>query len=216
MALAVAMVACSGTAGVKGEPGPAGPAGPAGTTDPTDPTDPTTTPVEPGPVQKVQDIPDFIFNNDKDGGMDTMAQSIDVSEYFHPSGVTYSLVPLSTIQSMRIDAMLDDNNMLTVKLKAGNSYQNDKLTVKATDGTSSLSLSFQVRRNKAPIVPSGNAPDNRAGPFLVWVGTQDEKMVMAKDYDAAVLQLQAKSRWPLVVLPLLPSRLSSRTMQEMN
>ena len=184
MALAVAMVACSGATGVTGEPGPAGPAGPAGTTDPTTPTEPVDPPEpEPGPVQKAKDIPNLIFNDTKDG-MDTMPQSIDVSEYFHPSGLTYSLNLLSTVQSKRIDAMLDDNNMLTVMLKASNSFQNDMLTVKATDGSSSLSLSFYVRRNQAPkVVPIGAdlAADARANPVDVWVLTQDETIVMAKD-----------------------------------
>ena len=146
MALAVAMVACSAAAGKPGEPGPAGPG--------AEPGDGTPPAGESGPVQMVKAIPNFIFNDTEDG-MDTMAQSVDVSEYFHPSGLTYSLAPLSTVQSNRIDAMLDDNNMLTVKLKTVNRYQNDKLTVKATDGTSSLSLSFHVRRNKAPAIEEG-------------------------------------------------------------
>ena len=144
-------------------------------------------------MQKVRDIPNFIFNDTKDG-MDTMAQSINVSGHFHPSGLMYSLGELTTAQKGRIDATLDaETNMLTVMLKADNKYKNDMLTVTATDGESSESISFYVRRNKKPVVPArtpvtGSLTDatNKRSPALnVWVvGTEDEKIVMAKDDSA--------------------------------
>ena len=190
MALAVALVACSGAAGTSGEPGPAGPAGPAAET--PDPTDTPTPTGEPGPVQKVNDIGDLVFH-DVDGKMSTETMTVDVPAFFHPSDLMYSFTPLTTAQSKRIIAMWDDEtNMLSVKLQPNAAYRNDTLTVKATDGTSSESISFDVRRNRKPmalarkLINGGPASDNKGAPPLeIWLGTTDEKMVMAKDLEAA-------------------------------
>ena len=178
MALAVAMVACSGAVGTKGEPGPAGPAGPAGTTDPTDdPTDPPTT-VEPGPVQIVTGIDDLVFNDSVDGTMDAMSQSVNIADHFYPAGLDYSYAPTD---SDLVDVTLADGT-LTVMLKSGAMYQNTGITAKATDGTSSQPIDFHARRNRPPLKSTMlvTHPDNvimgrtvTLGVIEVWVGTME-------------------------------------------
>ena len=188
MALAVAMVACSGAAGT---PGPAGPAGepgeqgPPGTTDPTDPTDPVDPP-EPGPVQIVKGIDDLVFHNADNGDMDTMPQIVMVADHFFPAGLMYSLDDLTEDQMKRIDVgdgIDEETGMLTVMLKDKAGYANDKITVHATDGTSKESISFHARRNRAPRVP---ATANRAPALtdFIVVGTQKDVVLMAKDVHA--------------------------------
>ena len=181
MALAVAMVACSGAVGTKGEPGPAGPAGPAGTTDPTDPTDPPTT-VEPGPVQIVTGIDDLVFNDSVDGTMDAMSQSVNIADHFYPAGLDYSYAPTD---SDLVDVTLADGT-LAVMLKSGAMYQNNKITAKATDGTSSHMIGFHARRNRPPVKSTGEVAGIdvagvplimgravAAGVITVWVGTTE-------------------------------------------
>ena len=192
MALAGAMVACSGAAGTPGPAGPPGEQGPSGTPaetpDPTDPTDPT---VERGPVTMIKGIDPFIFNDSATGAMDTMPDTIDLTGHFLPStGLTYSVVAPSSAISKRVDAMVVEENMLTVKLKSdAKKYENDKLMVKATDGTSSDTIEFQVRRNRGPLNAPGDgtgtaaadAADSRAVPVQIWVGSQEEVTAAARD-----------------------------------
>ena len=192
MALAVAMVACSGAVGTKGEPGPAGPAGPAGTTDPTDdPTDPPTT-VEPGPVQKVTGIDDLVFNDSVDGTMDAMSQSVNIADHFYPAGLDYSYAPTD---SKLVDVTLADG-ILTVMLKSGAMYQNNKITAKATDGTSSMPIDFHARRNRPPLKNIGlvvGLGDDATimerpvigGVITVWVGTM-EPLELTIDPDGTI------------------------------
>ena len=115
MALAVAMVACSGAAG---KPGPAGPPGSkARQVRRQTPPTPTDTPtVEPGPVQK----------------------------------------------SKLVDAKIE-NGVLTVMLKSGAKYQNTVFNVKATDGTSSDTITVMARRNRPPMLGTKVTSEDAAG-----------------------------------------------------
>ena len=182
MALAVAMVACSAAA----KPGPAGPTGEQGPKgDPGEPAttpEPGETPAMTGPVQIVNSIDNLVFH-DMDGEMDTMAQVVMAAEHFFPTGLMYSLDDLTEDQMKRIDVgdgIDEATGMLTVMLKDKAGYKNDKLTVHATDRDSKKSISFYVRRNQAPRMPAAaNLSPVFASP--VWVGTQKDVVLMAKD-----------------------------------
>ena len=193
MALAVAMVACSGAAGTSG---PAGPPGEPGKDAPTlDPTDPTTSAGQPGPVQIVNGIGALVFNDvEMDGKteMDTMAKTVMLADHFFPAGLTYTLEGHSMAEMKRFTAVIDEEaDTLTVQLKTGAPYKDDKITVKATDGDSSESIEVAVRRNQKPTVvaPMYDTSDplvldplnKQAVPVVVWIGTADEVVVTAKD-----------------------------------
>ena len=209
MALAVAMVACSAATGKPGPTGPPGEQGPAGTAEPGDTTTPTG---EPGPVQMINGIDAFIFNDSATGGMDKDPQTIDVSGNFYPStGLMYSVTPSST---KSVEAAID-GSMLTVMLKAGADHKNYEFTVKATDGTSSDTVMFKARRNQAPMNAEGTAAaisnlaaiievgvTTRATAPMIWVLSSEEKTVKAhlangKDTPADTIPVLIGDKAPL-------------------
>jgi hypothetical protein len=103
------------------------------------------------PPATLKDINDVIIN-DVNGKIDTdTTQTIDLDSHFHPMGLEYSVSSSAPVES-RVSAMLDesDDSMLTVGLKDEAGYQNNLVTVKASDGTLDQSLSFNVRRNRPP------------------------------------------------------------------
>jgi hypothetical protein len=111
------------------------------------------------PPATLKDINDVIIN-DVNGKIDTdTTQTIDLDSHFHPMGLEYSVSSSAPVES-RVSAMLDesDDSMLTVGLKDEAGYQNNLVTVKASDGTLDQSLSFNVRRNRPP-----TRDDTRAG-----------------------------------------------------
>ena len=172
MALAVAMVACSGAAGTPGPAGPPGEQGPSGTPADT-PDTPDTPTVEPGPVQMTKGIDALIFN-DVAGKMSTEPMTVELSGHFYPStGLMYSVEGLTSAKSKLVDAKIE-NGVLMVMLKADAGYQNTMFMVKATDGTYSDTADVEARRNKPPIrggemapaEPAGNAADRY---FPIWV-----------------------------------------------
>ena len=189
MALAVAMVACSAAAGKPGPAGPQGPKGDPGDTTTTPPPDQTPPPGESGPVQVVKPIGNFVFNDDMDGNIDLMQRTVMLADHFHGVNLEYSLEGYSSAEKKRVDATVE-NDMLTVMLKDVAKYQNNDLTVKATDGTSIQRLTFHVRRNNAPLAEpikyeTGGTVDATmnmgAMPFMVWVGTEDEVTIETGD-----------------------------------
>ena len=195
MALAGAMVACSGAAGTPGPAGPQGPKGDSGT--PAETPEPGGMPTgEPGPVQVRNAIEDLVFH-DIDGEMDTKSRVVMAAEHFFPTGLMYSLDDLTEDQMKRIDVgdgIDEATGMLTVMLKDKAGYKNDKLTVHATDSTSKQSISFHVRRNQAPIALAGSKMagllldiDSAGGAInpIIWVGTREEREIKAKDVHAA-------------------------------
>ena len=196
MALAVAMVACTGAVkqgppGEKGDKGDQGEPGTAGTPDPGD-----TTPGTTGTVQIRKSIDPLVFNNVEMNGkteMDSMAKTVMLAKHFFPSGLTYTLEGHSMAEMKRFTAVIDQEaDTLTVQLKKGAPYKDDKITVKATDGDSSESIEVAVRRNQKPTVVDPKydtadppelvpATNKQAVPVIVWIGTEDEVTVMAKD-----------------------------------
>ena len=158
-------------------------------------------------MTKIKGIDSFIFNNSATGAMDTMPKTIDLTGYFLPStGLTYSVVAPSSAISKRVDAMVVEENMLAVKLKSDAKYDNDKLMVKATDGTSSDTIDFQVRRNRGPLNAPGagtitgdaTAADSRAAPVQIWVGSQEEVTASARDLNIK----DPSGQIPIVIGPL--------------
>ena len=147
MALAVALVACSGAVG---KPGPAGPKG--------DPSEPTTTPTDPGttpggpvPVHMIKGIDDFIFSDAEGKKMIEEPVSVPLAEYFYPlTNVMYAIDPSMHDE---VDSSVTEDGMLKVMLKSGAKYDNHMFKVKASNDISSVAIPFEVRRNRAPMVP---------------------------------------------------------------
>lgn len=202
MALAVALVACSGAAGTPGPAGPPGEQGPPGTDaptpDPTDPTDPVDPP-EPGPVQMIEGIDDFIFN-DVDGKVSTESKPVELSDHFYPStGLMYSIEGLTAAKSKLVDAKIE-NGVLMVMLKSGAGHQNTMFKVKATDGTSSDTIDVEARRNRAPMrsplmVHAADAP---AANEITWVGTMKDKELVL-DTNGSVASPNPMNSIPVVI-----------------
>ena len=183
MALAVAMVACSGAVGKPGPEGPKGDPGgePAGTPDPGDPT----TTLGPMPVQIVEQIGSlaFTFNDDAKKKIDSDPRMIMLAgKHVYPStGVMYELVEPSSMVSDMVDAKVDGSTgELTVMLKEAAKYEANQLKVKASNDINSTELSFMVRRNRPPRVAmvygTGTPPEDSRLPIEdVWVGTMEPK-----------------------------------------
>ena len=157
MALAVALVACSGAAGTPGPAGPAGDQGPPGkdalTPDPTDPTDP-----QPGdsPVAAITTAHTFRFNDAADGTFNKEPMMVNVAPFFHPgSGLMYTEDASADMKKI-FDVQLSEDGMLTVTpMKADAAYMNHMFKVKAAspNGTSDMSA-ISVRRNQPPMAVS--------------------------------------------------------------
>ena len=154
MALAVAMVACTGAV-KQGPPGEKGEKGDPGETTTTPPGQ-TTPPGEPGPVQINKSIDPLVFNDVEMNGkteMDSMAKTVMLAKHFFPSGLTYAVEGHSMAEMKRFTAVIDQEaDTLIVQLKKDAPYRDDKITVKATDGDSSESIEVAVRRNRKPTV----------------------------------------------------------------
>ena len=147
-------------------------------------------------MQITNSIAPLVFNDVEMNGkteMDSMAKTVMLAKHFFPSGLTYTLEGHSMAEMKRFTAVIDQEaDTLTVQLKKDAPYKDDKITVKATGGDSSGSIEVAVRRNQKPTVvapkyTSGDSPvllaadSKQAVPVVVWVGTADEVMVMAKD-----------------------------------
>ena len=206
MALAVAMVACSAAAG---KPGPAGPKGDTG-----EPGEPATTPepgdtptVEPGPVQMIKGIDPFIFNDSATGDVDKVPETRDVSGSFYPSaGLMFSIDGHIMPEMERFDATITDDGMLTVTFK-DSAYQDDMIGVKATDGTSSDTIAFSVRRNRAPRNPIGtadssaaaDATNTRPDAIAIWVGSSEDESVPTHNVVAGEATAVPAGQIPIVI-----------------
>ena len=147
-------------------------------------------------MQITKSIAPLVFNDVEMNGkteMDSMAKTVMLTKHFFPSGLTYAVEGHSMAEMKRFTAVVDQEaDTLTVQLKKDAPYRDDKITVKATDGDSSESIEVAVRRNRKPTVvaPKHTTADPpvldhnmnmQAEPVVVWIGTADEVMVMAKD-----------------------------------
>ena len=178
MALAVAMVACSAAAGKPGPAGPKGDTGEPGEDAPVITPEPGTTPGGPVPVQMIRGIDDFIFS-DAEGKMIEEPMSVPLAEHFYPpTNVMYAVDPSMHDE---VGASVTEDGMLKVMLKSGAKYDNHMFKVKASNDISSVAIPFEVRRNRAPMVPMyKDAPADatavvRAAISVVWVGTTKSK-----------------------------------------
>ena len=201
MALAVAMVACSGAAGTPGPAGPAGPPGEPGTTDPTDPT----TSVEPGPVQMIKGIDPFIFNDSATGDINKEPTAVNVSGSFYPSaGLDFSISGHSKAKMERFTAEVSEDGLVTVTLKASD-YQNDKIGMKATDGTSSDTIDFYVRRNRPP----KNASTGTRNVDTIGAPTVLSVWVTEEDLDVPAHNVNAMGDAPDTHIPIVIGKLKT-------
>ena len=180
MALAVAMVACSGAAGTPGPAGPPGEQGPPGedapTPDPPDPTDPTD--LQPGdsPVAVITAAHTLRFNDAADGTYDKASEMVDVSAFFHPgTGLEYMVEGLDSAEAELLDVQVMEDGMLTVMFKKADAgYANHMFTVKATADNKTAAIStISVRRNRPPMVVKMSGtdvpPDDPRAAIPVWV-----------------------------------------------
>ena len=173
MALAVAMVA-----GKPGPPGEKGDTGEPGKDAPVTTPEPGTTPGGPVPVQMIKGIDDFIFS-DAEGKMIEEPMSVSLAEHFYPpTNVMYAVDPSMHDE---VDASVTEDGMLKVMLKSGAAYDNHMFKVKASNDLSSVEIPFEVRRNRAPMVPMYKAAADdatavvRDAIIVVWVGTTKSK-----------------------------------------
>jgi hypothetical protein len=199
MALAVAMVACSGAAGTPGPAGPPGEQGAPGT--PAEPGDPTTEP-QPGdsPVDTIKDMYTFRFNDPADGGYDKEPQMMDVSQFFHPkTGLKYMPDGLSANAKKYFDVQLsEEDGMLTVTpMKADTTYMNHMFKVKAVspNGTSDEST-ISVRRNQPP--RSGGLIDAK----LIWVTSAEKEIKEEKAEGGVEMPAAVTARGEVIYIAL--------------
>ena len=172
MALAVALVACSGAAGT---PGPTGPTGPPGTDAPTpEPTDPTDPQPGDSPVKTITASRVLRFNNMANGDPDKMPQTVDVSTFFYPkTGLTYMVEVPAAAKKYFSANIPEDTSILTVEqMEADSTYMNYMFTVKAMSPNETFDKStIYVRRNQPPMIVrmSGTPPDDPRGAIPIWV-----------------------------------------------
>ena len=200
MALAGAMVACSGAAGTPGPAGPPGEQGPSGTPaetpDPTDPTDP-----QPGdsPVKTITASRVLRFNNMANGDPDKMPQTVDVSTFFYPkTGLTYMVEVPAAAKKYFSANIPEDTSILTVEqMEADSTYMNYMFTVKAMSPNETFDKStIYVRRNQPPMIVrmSGDdtPPDDPRGAIPIWV-TGSEMDIKAMQVSARAAGADALS-----------------------
>ena len=186
MALAVALVACSGAAGTPGPAGPPGEQGPPGT--PAEPSgEPGEPPIIDSPVAIIDTAPHiFRFNDAEDGTYDKSEKSVDVRPFFHPStGLEYTVGGASDAKKyLTIGGPMD--GMLTVMfMKEDKAYMNHTFNVKAMSPTNMTSKTkpIHVRRNRAPMMGGRSElgePDATDSTGYVWV-TGEEKVIKAME-----------------------------------
>ena len=213
MALAVALVACSGAAGTPGPAGPPGEQGPSGTPaetpDPTDPTDP-----QPGdsPVKTITASRVLRFNNMANGDPDKMPQTVDVSTFFHPkTGLTYMVEVPAAAKKYFSANIPEDTSILTVEqMEADSTYMNYMFTVKAMSPNETFDKStIYVRRNQPPMIVkmsgTDDPPDDPRGAIPIWVtGSEMDIKAMQVSARAAGATTQTHSVECTYTPPLVP------------
>ena len=183
MALAVAMVACSAAAGKPGPAGPPGEQGPKG--------DPATTP-EPGeipaggpvPIQMIKAPSPIVFNDDDKGMADTGPVEIMLAQYFYPTAGLTFMLDGDAPKGVNADVMGD---VLTVSIKSDADHMTHMVKVKASNEIDSGDITFDVRRNRPPMVAMHLADGASAAktPIDIWVGTSKAVELKPVDLEAA-------------------------------
>ena len=183
MALAVAMVACSGAAGTPGPAGPPGESGAPGT--PAEPGDPTTTPGGPVPVQVIKATATIVFNDDDKGKASTASEDVMLAEYFYPStGLEFMFDgdPPKMVNASIMDGVL------TVGIKSDADHMTHMVKVKASNEIDSETITFNVRRNRRPMIAmhAADADSDAVAKthIYIWVGSKAKELKivdLAKD-----------------------------------
>ena len=127
----------------------------------------------------IKGIDDFIFSDAEGKKMIEEPVSVPLAEYFYPlTNVMYAIDPSMHDE---VDSSVTEDGMLKVMLKSGAKYDNHMFKVKASNDISSVAIPFEVRRNRAPMVPMYKDSDDdaaaevRAAIDVVWVGTTKSK-----------------------------------------
>ena len=182
MALAVAMVACTGAVkqgppGEKGEQGEAGPPGEAGPG-----AEPGDTPTELGAIKKLMDPDPVRFNNDSMGKVSTEPMAFMLDKYFHPSGLDFVI---DGDVSKHVSAEIMGSELM-VGVMENADYMTHMVKVKASNEIDSETVTFKVRRNQPPMAGKGpalvlGATDDGSGTDrdYIWV-TAKEKTIETK------------------------------------
>ena len=185
MALAVALVACSGAAGTPGPAGPPGEQGPPGT--PAETPEPGDTPAGgPVPIQMIKATAPIIFNDDDKGMADTGPVEVMLAPYFYPTAGLTFMLDGDPPKPVNAEVMGD---VLTVSIKSDADHMTHMVKVKASNAIDSEAITFDVRRNRPPMVamhPATNVADAASAakePINIWVGTS--KAVKLKPVDLA-------------------------------
>ena len=152
MALAVALVACTGAVkqGPPGEKGDKGDQGDPGTT-PAGTPDPGDTPTELGAIKKLMDPDPVIFDNDSMGKVSTESMAFMLDKYFHPSGLDF-MIDGEVSKHVSAEIM---GSELTVSVMENADYMTHMVKVKASNEIDSETVTFKVRRNQAPMAGKG-------------------------------------------------------------
>ena len=191
MALAVALVACSGAAGTTGPAGPKGDTGEPGRDAPTpDPTDPSAPQPGDSPVATIMRTHTLRFNDAADGAYDPKPKMVDVNKFFHPgTGLEYMVEDLSAAEAKLLDAQASEDGMLTVMFKKADAgYGNHMFNVKATAANETSDTStITVRRNRSPMIKSTGTRDGTTigepDATAIWV-TEKEMSVPVHNVNA--------------------------------
>ena len=183
MALAVALVACTGAVkqGPPGEKGDKGDQGDPGTT-PAGTPDPGDTPTELGAIKKLMDPDPVIFDNDSMGKVSTESMAFMLDKYFHPSGLDFVI---DGDVSKHVSAEIMGSELM-VGVMENADYMTHMVKVKASNEIDSETVTFKVRRNQPPMAGKGpalvlgitddNSPTDRD---YIWV-TAKEKTIETK------------------------------------
>ena len=128
----------------------------------------------------------IIFNDDDKGMADTGPVEVMLAPYFYPTAGLTFMLDGDPPKPVNAEVMGD---VLTVSIKSDADHMTHMVKVKASNAIDSEAITFDVRRNRPPMVamhPATNDADAASAakePINIWVGTS--KAVKLKPVDLA-------------------------------